>query len=154
MKHCDAEVPEHFLRDLQHWEQAPVPICFNGDYRALTFCCKPGCGLTYAAKCQRDVTLRDIGLSAEEFIAVKEEFSLEHSWDAPETCFGSLSYCCMRSGGCSRRDLALSRMYPDLSYQEALGEYFRVKRLLAQRILHRAPNQEKIGPYIEKTPKI
>lgn len=150
MKNCEAEVSEHFLRDLAHWEQAPVPICFHGDYRALTFCCKPGCGLNFASKCQRDTTLHEIGLPPEEFTRVKEEFSQEHSWDAPETCFGSLSYCCMRQGGCSRRDLALTRVYPQLSYTEALGEYYRLKRELAQRLLHRASNQKIISPFIEK----
>lgn len=149
MKNCDAEISDHFLRELENWEQAPVPICFHGDYRALTFCCKPGCGLNFASKCQRDVTLREIGLSPEEFTAVKEDFSREHSWNAPETCFGSLSYCCMRQGGCSHRDLALSRVYPKLSYAEALGEYYRLKRQLAKHLLHRASNKKLVSPFIE-----
>ena len=57
------------LRDLPGWERnAPVPICMGGDYRALTFCCKPGYSLTFGFKCRRDEVLAELGISKEEFI--------------------------------------------------------------------------------------
>jgi len=69
------------LRDLSGWEKdAPVPICMDGDYRALTFCCKPGSSLTYGFKCKRDEKLKEIGIDPEEFVRIKEEFSKENDW--------------------------------------------------------------------------
>ena len=61
------------LRDLAGWEKnAPIPLCMGGDYRALTFCCKPGYALTFGFKCQRDSTLQSLGISQEDFIKIKE----------------------------------------------------------------------------------
>ena len=66
------------LRDLPGWKNnAPVPICMGGDYRALTFCCKPGFSLTFGYKCRRDEALQEIGISTEEFIRIKERLSKE-----------------------------------------------------------------------------
>ena len=71
------------LRDLPGWEKvAPIPLCMGGDYRALTFCCKPGYSLAFAFKCRRDEILSELGLSPEEFIKIKEEFSKENNWDS------------------------------------------------------------------------
>jgi predicted metal-binding transcription factor (methanogenesis marker protein 9) len=58
-----ANIDQDKLRDLPGWEKdAPVPVCMNGDYRALTFCCKPGFSLTFGFKCQRDEKLKEIGI--------------------------------------------------------------------------------------------
>ncbi|MFX1340227.1 MAG: hypothetical protein ACFFDK_16570, partial [Promethearchaeota archaeon] len=97
------------LRDLPGWEKnAPIPLCMGGDYRALTFCCKPGYSLTYIFKCRRDETLEELGLSKDEFKRIKEDFSKENNWSSDAVCFGSFSYCCMRRNGCPRRDIGLT----------------------------------------------
>lgn len=117
----------------------------GGDYRGLTFCCRPGYALTFGFKCQRDATLKEIGMTPEEFESLKDEFSREHDWDSPLPCFGSLAYCCMRRGGCPRRDPALLQRYPNLPWEEVLAEYFRTKKTLARRILEAAGNQERVA---------
>jgi len=139
------------LRDLPGWKGAPIHICMDADYRGLTFCCKPGYSLTFGYKCKRDETLEEIKLSPEEFIRVKEEFSKENDWDSDIVCFGSMSYCCMRRGGCPRRDEALFERYPNKAKEEIMEIYYTKKRELAIRIL-KAVNipegKEKVKPYI------
>ncbi|NVM38579.1 MAG: hypothetical protein HWN81_23520 [Candidatus Lokiarchaeota archaeon] len=143
---------EDKVRNLPGWEIiAPIPLCMGGDYRALTFCCKPGHSLTYVLKCKRDDILNNLGLSSEEFIRVKEEFSKENNWDSEIVCFGSLSYCCMRRNGCSRRDLALVERYPEKSLTEIMKIYFNKKKELSKRILEHISNvvaKKKIEPYL------
>ena len=133
------------LRDLPGWEKlAPIPLCMGGDYRALTFCCKPGYSLTFAFKCRRDEKLSDLGLNPEEFIKIKEEFSKENNWDSELVCFGSLSYCCMRRNGCSRRDIALSERYPDMILNDIMRIYYKKKKELSERILECVKGKEKV----------
>jgi len=72
----------------------------------------------------KDKILTEIGLTPEEFIQIKVEFSNENNWDSDVVCFGSLSYCCMRRNGCSRRDLALVERYPNKSLEEIMKIYF------------------------------
>ena len=146
-------IEEDKLRDLPGWEKnAPVPVCMGGDYRALTFCCKPGYSLTFGFKCMRDEKLQELGISAEEFIKIKEEFSKENDWDADITCFGSISYCCMRAGGCHRRDAALAECYSGMTLKEIMKTYFEKKKELARKILESVKNpekREKIKPYLD-----
>ncbi len=141
------------LRDLPGWEKvAPIPLCMGGDYRALTFCCKPGYSLAFAFKCRRDEILSELGLSPEEFIKIKEEFSKENNWDSELVCFGSLSYCCMRRNGCSRRDLALIERYPSITSEDIMRTYFKKKKELSKRILENVKNIEgkkKIKPLLD-----
>lgn len=141
------------LRDLPGWEEnAPVPICYGGDYRALTFCCKPGYSLTFGFKCMRDETLQELCLTQEEFIKIKEEYSKENDWASEIVCFGSISYCCMRSGGCPRRDMALAIRYPTLTKEQMMETYFRKKKELAKRILEYIKDpeaQKKAKPLLE-----
>ena len=153
-----ARVDESKLRNVPGWSRAPVPICMGGDPRALTFCCKPGYPLVNGAHCLRDQMLRKIGMTHEEFIRIKEEFSEEFQWADPSPCFGSLSYCCMRASGCVRRDAALLRRYPDLAgqgrsdgklSQEIMYEYFLAKKELAKRILAAAGNHAVVTPWLE-----
>ncbi len=147
-----ALIEEDKVRDIPGWEKnAPVPICMGGDYRALTFCCKPGYSLTFEFKCHRDETLRELGMNGEEFIRIKEEFSRENDWDSDLVCFGSLSYCCMRRGGCPRRDMALKFRYPDKNKEEIMKIYFMKKKELSERILRSvkdAEGREKVKPYL------
>jgi predicted metal-binding transcription factor (methanogenesis marker protein 9) len=137
------ELEEDKLRDLPGWEKvAPIPICMGGDYRALTFCCKPGYSLTFGFKCRRDKRLKELGMSSEEFIKIKENFSEENNWDSDIVCFGSISYCCMRRGGCPRRDMALHLRYPNMSQEEFMQLYFQKKKELSKRILESIQNPE------------
>ena len=144
---------EDKLRDLPGWEKdAPIPLCMGGDYRALTFCCKPGYSLTFAFKCRRDEDLSELGVSPEEFTKIKEEFSKENNWDSEIVCFGSLSYCCMRRKGCSRRDIALLERYPNKILKEIMRIYFKKKKELSRRILEYVSNikgKEKIEPLLD-----
>jgi tRNA-dihydrouridine synthase B len=141
------------LRDLPGWEKvAPIPLCMGGDYRALTFCCKPGYSLTFVFKCRRDETLAELGFSTEDFVKIKEEFSKENNWDTDLVCFGSLSYCCMRRNGCPKRDLALSERYPDKTLEEIMEVYFEKKKELSKRILENIKSIEgkkKIKPFLD-----
>ena len=128
------------LRQLPGWKDAPIHICMDADYRGLTFCCKPGYSLTFAFKCKRDEVLKKLEITPEKFMKVKEDFSRENDWDSELVCFGSLSYCCMRRGGCERRDPALKLRYPDKTKEEIMEIYYRKKKELAKRILKAANN--------------
>ncbi len=131
------------LRDLPGWEiNAPVPICMGGDYRALTFCCKPGFSLTFGFKCQRDDKLRELGIDPGEFVRIKEEFSEENEWESDYVCFNSISYCCMRRGGCPRRDVVLVERYPGIPLEDIMKIYFQKKKELSKKILESVNNQK------------
>jgi predicted metal-binding transcription factor (methanogenesis marker protein 9) len=130
------------LRQLPGWKDAPIHICMDADYRGLTFCCKPGYSLTFAFKCKRDEVLKKLGITPENFIKIKEDFSRENDWDSELVCFGSLSYCCMRRRGCERRDPALRLRYPDKTKDEIMEIYYTKKKELAKRILKAANNHE------------
>ncbi|MCK4780420.1 MAG: hypothetical protein KAT57_09550, partial [Candidatus Lokiarchaeota archaeon] len=67
-------------------------------------------------------------------------------------CFGSLSYCCMRRNGCSRRDLALVERYPNKSFEEIMKIYFKNKKELSKRILEcitSVDGKKKIEPFLD-----
>jgi len=124
----------------------------GADCRGLTFCCKPGYSLTFGFKCSRDEALQDLELSPEDFIKIKEEFSRENDWDSDIVCFGSISYCCMRKGGCSRRAPALLMRYPGKSREEFMKLYYEKKKELAKKILEFVSNngsKEKVDPYLD-----
>lgn len=131
-------------RKMPGWEDAPIPVCYGGDARALAFCCKYIHPMPPGYECTRDEKLAEIGLSRERFIEIKEQFSRgnEPAWDAESTCYGSLAYCCMRSGGCVGRDAALQKAYPGLDFEAALNEYFSQKKKLAELITKAAENGE------------
>jgi len=147
------KLKEDKLRDIPGWpKDAPIPVCMGGDLRALTFCCKPGYSLTFGFKCQRDETLKKIGMTPKEFINIKDKFSEQNDWNSPITCFGSMSYCCMRQGGCPRRDLALQQRYRGKSMSEIMKIYFAKKKELARVILEnvKIPKKKKeIKPYLD-----
>ena len=146
-------VEEDKVRDLPGWpKDAPIPVCMGGDCRALAFCCKPGFSLTFGFKCMRDRMLAEVGITPKEFIKIKEEFSEANDWDSDITCFGSMSYCCMRRGGCPRRDLSLAQRYPGKTVDEIMEIYFAKKKELAKIILDRVEDpekKEKIKPFLE-----
>lgn len=146
-----AELDPEKLRDLPGWKNAPIHICMDADYRGLTFCCKPGYSLTFEFKCKRDEILKELGITPNEFIKIKEDFSRENNWDSDLVCFNSLSYCCMRRGGCPRRDPALEMRYPNKSKEEIMKIYYQKKKELAKRILESISDPEikkKVKPYL------
>ncbi|MDY6930393.1 MAG: methanogenesis marker 9 domain-containing protein [Halobacteriota archaeon] len=130
------------IRNVPGWEDAPVPLCHGGDPRALAFCCDPRYPLTHEARCAVIRTLDEIGLSKEEYIKIKENFSEEMGWSNDHSCFGSLSFCCLRSKGCHRRDPEVLRLC------EGFEDYYKSKCRLAVRILKSAKNKELVEPYI------
>ncbi len=148
-----ADLDQDKLRDLTGWEtNAPVPVCMGGDFRALTFCCKPGYSLTFGFKCKRDETLKEISLTPEEFIEIKEKFSKENNWDSDIVCFGSISYCCMRRNGCPRRDIALVERYPNMPMEKIMEIYFEKKKELSKKILQfikDSDGKKKVKPYLD-----
>ncbi|MCD6409726.1 MAG: hypothetical protein J7L98_05270 [Candidatus Verstraetearchaeota archaeon] len=135
-------------RSVPGWPNAPVPVCYGGDPRALTFCCHPRYPLTFAEACRLKEMLKIVGLGVERYLEVKERFSKAAGWDSSEVCFGSLSYCCMRRRGCPYRDTALARIY-DHGYEHMLEEYFLRKRVLAVKLLEACSNQSLVKPYLE-----
>lgn len=140
------------LRDVPGWKNAPIHICMDADYRGLTFCCKPGHSLTFGFKCTRDEALKELGISEEEFIKIKEEFSKDNDWNSDLVCFGSISYCCMRRGGCPRRDPALENRYPDKTKEEYMKIYYEKKKQLAKKILESVKdpqNKKKVSMYLD-----
>jgi len=139
------------LRDLPGWKKAPIHICMDADYRGLAFCCKPGHSLTFESKCKRDEVLKELGITPNEFIKIKEDFSRENNWDSDLVCFNSLSYCCMRRKGCPKRDPALEKRYPNKSKEEIIKIYYQKKKELAKRILESVNEPEikkKVKPYL------
>ena len=140
------------IRNLPGWKNAPVPVCFGGDIRALTWCCHPAYALTFSSHCRRKEALDKIGMSEEEYVKIKDEFSKEFDLDDDRVCFKSLSYCCMRRGGCpGERDKVLIEKFGDgKSWEDAMEKYFRIKKKLAIRILEKAKNQKLVEPYLEE----
>ena len=134
-----------FIRQVPGWENAPVPVCFGGDPRGLTFCCDPHYPLAFADKCRRHAVLEMIGLSEEALLTIKKAFSQEHGLDHEGVCFNSLAFCCLRRRGCMYRDRAIIELLDG-----DLERYFKLKRLLAKQILEAAENQEYVKAYLEE----
>ncbi|MCW7076721.1 MAG: hypothetical protein ACXQTJ_04515 [Candidatus Syntropharchaeales archaeon] len=130
------------VRDVPGWKNAAVPPCFGGDPRGLTFCCDPRYPLAYADKCRRKEVLEAVGLTDEELIEIKLEFSRENNWDNDWVCFKSLAFCCMRRSGCYNRDQAIAKVCGSFE------AYFSKKRELAIRILKKARNRDYCDKFI------
>ncbi|MHA1700263.1 MAG: hypothetical protein ACTSWN_15575 [Promethearchaeota archaeon] len=146
----EALIPKSLLRNVPGWKNAPVPACYGGDPRSLTFCCHPDYPLTFHFKCRRDALLKLVGLEKKEFVRIKDEFSKEHDWDG-DVCFKSLSYCCMRAGGCpGNRDRVLKQKYPGRSWEQVLKIYFSLKKELANKILKACKNKDVVRPFIKE----
>lgn len=142
------------LRDVPGWKDAPVPACMGGDPRSLAFCCAPGYALSFGFKCRRDELLAEVGLSQDEFTRVKDEFSAANDWDDDRVCFKSLSYCCMRAGGCpGNRDVVLREKYDGTTgvagIEHVMRKYFSLKRRLAVALLERCKNVDLVAPFID-----
>jgi len=106
------------------WYNAPKHICAGGDLRALAFCCLP------VKPCVLHGALKQAGITAEEFMAIKLDFAkgtpIEHG---EGTCFGSMTWCCKITKPCFLRDGALETA----SLSDV--EYMQLKKQLSRHIL-------------------
>ena len=110
--------------------------------------------LTFSAHCQRKNVLDKLGMTEKEFVEIKREFSNEHGWDDKRVCFGSVSYCCMRRGGCpGGRDHVLIEKYGknpnDGLTDEVLEPYFKLKKELAKKILQKVKKKELVKDLLD-----
>lgn len=112
------------LQTMTGWYNAPKHICGGGDLRALAFCCLP------VKPCALHGALKQVGLSAEEFMKIKTDFARKTPIEYGEgTCFGSMTWCCKITKPCFLRDGALeSSGLSDV-------EYMRIKKRLSEHIL-------------------
>jgi TIM-barrel protein len=112
--------------DEEGWYNSPKQLCRGGDIRALTFCCMP------VKDCPLIPSLKRIGMSREDYIRLKLDSVKGTPLEGgPNTCFGSLAWCCKTSSPCMFRDMTLT--------QERLPkkEYMRRKRELSDTIMSR-----------------
>jgi TIM-barrel protein len=120
------------FQNMTGWYNAPKHICGGGDLRALAFCCLP------VKPCALHSALKQVGLSAEEFIKIKMDFSrgtpLEPGYG---TCFGSMAWCCKITKPCFLRDSSLT------STRLSDVEYMQLKKKLSEHILKHLPNKQK-----------
>ncbi len=86
------------------WEDAPSHVCRGGDKRAMTFCCPP------VKPCPITLALEDAGISAQEYVEIKEFWKKNTPREGEGTCFGSLVWCCKPSKPCRLRDMVLRRI--------------------------------------------
>ena len=117
------------------WYNSPKQLCRGGDLRALTFCCMP------VKECPLIPALSRIGLDKEEYIRLKLEGVKGTPLEGgPNTCFGSLAWCCKTSSPCMFRDMTLA--------QDGIPkkEYMRRKRELSDtlmsRVFHDVPSDD------------
>jgi TIM-barrel protein len=114
------------VQSMTGWYNAPKHICGGGDLRALAFCCLP------VKPCALHGALKQIGISAEEFMKIKTDFVKNTPIEYGDgTCFGSMAWCCKITKPCFLRDSAL----------ESIGlsdvEYMRIKKRLSEHIMKR-----------------
>ena len=121
--------------DEEGWYNAPKQLCRGGDLRALTFCCMP------VKDCPLIPALSRIGIPKDEYVQLKMNSVKGTKLEGgPNTCFGSLCWCCKTSSPCMFRDMTIA--------QEGLSkkEYMRLKRdlsdTLMSRVFHDAPSDE------------
>ena len=121
--------------DDEGWYNSPKQLCRGGDIRALTFCCMP------VKECPLLPALKRIGMSKEEYVRMKMDAVKGTPLEAgPNTCFGSLAWCCKTSSPCMFRDMTLA------SDKLSKKEYMRRKRELSDtlmtRVFHDVPSPE------------
>lgn len=114
------------FQEMTGWYNAPKHICAGGDLRALAFCCLP------VKPCALHGALKQVGISAEDFMKIKMEFAEGTPIELGEgTCFGSMTWCCKITKPCFLRDSALT------STGLSDVEYMRIKKRLSGYILER-----------------
>ena len=105
------------------WYNAPKHLCAGGDLRGLAFCCMPvkDCPLHYA--------LKRSGITEEAYVRVKDNFKRTKLGLGPDTCFGSMVWCCKITRPCPWRDSCLQ----DQNFSDV--EYMHLKKQLAEELL-------------------
>jgi tRNA-dihydrouridine synthase B len=112
--------------DEEGWYNSPKQLCRGGDIRSLTFCCMP------VKECPLIPTLARIDLPREDYIRMKLDGVKGTALDdGPQTCFGSLAWCCKISSPCMFRNMTLKQA--GLSTKE----YMRLKRDLSDTMMDR-----------------
>jgi putative methanogenesis marker domain 9 len=101
------------------WYNAPKHICAGGDLRGLAYCCMP------VKDCPLQYVLKRAGITKEEYVRVKESFKGTKLGVGPDTCFGSMVWCCKITRPCPWRDSSLQ----DLGFSDV--EYMQLKKQLA-----------------------
>ena len=110
------------------WEDSPSHVCRGGDKRAMAFCCPP------VKPCPIMFALEDAGITAQEYIEIKEKFGEKTRLGEGEgTCFGSLVWCCKPSKPCPLRDMVLRRI------EMSTEEYMDLKHQLSQELVGHEP---------------
>jgi TIM-barrel protein len=125
------EALENILTEVQlfqravGWYNAPKHLCAGGDLRGLAFCCLPvkDCPLHYA--------LKRAGITEKEYVRVKDSFKRTKLGAGPDTCFGSMVWCCKITRPCPWRDSCLQ----DEGFSDV--EYMHLKKQLAEELLSR-----------------
>ena len=107
------------------WYNAPKHICKRGDNRGLAFCCPP------VKNCSLIKKIESVGFTRDEFIQLKQESARGTPLElGPNTCFGSLVWCCKATKACYYRDDTLKHL--GLSRED----YMALKRELSEKILN------------------
>jgi putative methanogenesis marker domain 9 len=111
------------FQEIVGWYNAPKHICAGGDLRGLTFCCTP------VKDCPLHYVLKRAGITKEEYVHIKESFKGTKLGGGPDTCFGSMVWCCKITRPCPWRDSCLQ----DLGFSDV--DYMRLKKQLAEAFL-------------------
>ncbi|MGA3198104.1 MAG: methanogenesis marker 9 domain-containing protein [Halobacteriota archaeon] len=126
---ADNTAVEEILTEVQSfqeavgWYNAPKHICAGGDLRGLAYCCMP------VKECPLRYVLKRAGISQEEYVQIKESFNNTKLGAGPDTCFGSMVWCCKITRPCPWRDGSLQ----DLGISDV--EYMQLKKQLAEKFL-------------------
>ncbi len=121
--------------DEEGWYNSPKQLCRGGDIRALTFCCMP------VKDCPLIPTLNRIGIGKKDYMTLKlssvKGTPLE---TGPQTCFGSLAWCCKTSSPCMFRDMTLRQT--GLSKKEYMQLKHELSEKIMSRVFHDVPTDE------------
>ncbi|MGA9086441.1 MAG: methanogenesis marker 9 domain-containing protein [Methanoregula sp.] len=121
--------------DEEGWYNSPKQLCRGGDVRALTFCCMP------VKECPLIPSLSRTGLSKEEYVRLKLDAVKGTPLECgPNTCFGSLAWCCKTSSPCMFRDMTLAQ--DKISKKEYMRRKRELSDTIMSRVFHDVPPDE------------
>src|SRR5674536_385456 len=112
-----------FYQETVGWYNAPKHICAGGDLRGLAYCCM------LVKDCPLQYVLKRAGITKEDYVRVKENFKGTKLGVGPDTCFGSMVWCCKITRPCPWRDSSLQ----DLGFSDV--EYMQLKKQIADTLL-------------------
>jgi len=119
--------------DEEGWYNSPKQLCRGGDIRALTFCCMP------VKECP--LMLSRTGLSREEYVRLKLDAVKGTPLEGgPNTCFGSLAWCCKTSSPCMFRDMTLAQ--DNIPKKEYMRRKRELSDTIMSRVFHDVPPDE------------